>query len=215
MTVPGKLVQAAGRPEIAAAGLDGDGLAAAAVQWRALAPVLAARGRMRLSYDAGRSYPRKLERGLTREPPPCPAAVHIYDDRGETRVLAADFDVKRAAGRGAADPVAQVAADAAALAALVRACGGRGFGDVSPNGGRHGYLLWAAPLPFSERGRRLAPGPCQDAMAAAAGGPRAAAAVRPGTDRRHRRLRRIGLPDTERGAVCGAVLGRGPRLAAG
>jgi hypothetical protein len=110
---------------------------------------------MRLSYDGGWNYPRKLERGLTPEPPPVPAAVYVYDDQGDTRVLAADFDVKRAAGRGAADPVAQVAADAAALASLVRACGGRGFGDVSPNGGRHGYVLWAAPLPYSEM-RRVA-----------------------------------------------------------
>jgi hypothetical protein len=81
--------------------------------------------------------------------------VHIYGDRGETRLLAADFDVKRAAARGAVDPVAQVAADAAALAELVRSCGGRGFGDISPNGGRHAYVIWAAPLPYADM-RRVA-----------------------------------------------------------
>jgi hypothetical protein len=37
--------------------------APAVQQWRALAPVIAARGRMRLSYDGGRNYPRRLERG--------------------------------------------------------------------------------------------------------------------------------------------------------
>jgi hypothetical protein len=110
---------------------------------------------MRLSYDGGRSYPRKLDRALSAAPPPVPAAVHIYDDHGMTRLLAADFDSKRAAGRGAADPAAQVSADAAGFAELVRACGGHGFGDVSPNGGRHGYVLWAAPLPFAEM-RRMA-----------------------------------------------------------
>lgn len=31
-------------------------------QWRALTPALAARGRTRLSYGGGRSYPRRLDR---------------------------------------------------------------------------------------------------------------------------------------------------------
>ncbi len=129
--------------------------AVAAGQWRALAPALAARGRMRLSYDRGRSYPQRYERPLTPDPPPCPAAVHIYDRDGATRLLVADFDAKRAATRGAADGAGQVAGDAAAFAALIGSCGGRGFGDISPNGGRHGYVLWAAPLPFGEM-RRVA-----------------------------------------------------------
>lgn len=120
--------------------------AAAAEQWRALAPALAARGLVRLSYDGGRNYPARFQPALTRDPPPCPAAVHIYDDDGMTRVLAADFDVKLARARGAADPAEQVTADAAAFAALIASCGARGFGDVSPNGGRHGYVLWAAPV---------------------------------------------------------------------
>ena len=110
---------------------------------------------MRLSYDGGRNYPRRLERALSADPPSCPAAVHIYDADAMTRVLAADFDVKRAAGHGAMDPAGQVTADAAAFAALIGSCGGRGFGDVSPNGGRHGYVLWAAPLPYGEM-RRVA-----------------------------------------------------------
>jgi len=130
--------------------------AAAAEQWRALTPVLAkARGRIRLSYDGGRNYPRRLECALTDKPPPCPAAVYIYDDAGSAWMLAADFDVKRAAARGAVDAAGQVAEDATAFAALIRSCGGRGFGDVSPNGGRHGYVLWAAPVPFTEM-RRVA-----------------------------------------------------------
>jgi hypothetical protein len=128
---------------------------AAGRQWAALTPALAARQRMRMSHDGGRSYPRRLDAPLTAGPPPYPAALYIYDADGETRVLAADFDVKRAAAAGSADPAGQVAAEAAALAALIRACGGRGFGDVSPNGGRHGYLLWAEPVPYGEM-RRVA-----------------------------------------------------------
>jgi hypothetical protein len=128
--------------------------AAAAQQWQALVPALAARRKMRLSYDRGRSYPKRLERALSSDLPPCPAAVHIYDGES-TQVLAADFDVKRAAGHGAVDAAGQVTVDAAAFAELIRSCGGRGFGDISPNGGRHGYVLWAAPVPFGEM-RRVA-----------------------------------------------------------
>jgi hypothetical protein len=129
--------------------------AAAEQQWQELAPALAARGMMRLSYDGARTYPRKLERVLSARLPPVPAAVYLYDDHGEARVLAADFDVGRAAKRGAIDPAGQVTADAAALAALIRSCGGRGFADISPNAGRHGYVLWAAAVPYAEM-RRVA-----------------------------------------------------------
>ena len=133
--------------------------ATAAAEWHALAPVLAARGVMRVSFDGGNSYPRRrrsaagwvsAERPLPPEPPPMPAAVHVYTDDATTRLLAADFDIKRAAGRGAADPDAQVASDAAAFADLIHFCGGRGFGDISPNRGRHAYVLWAAPVPYEQ-----------------------------------------------------------------
>jgi hypothetical protein len=127
----------------------------AALQWRMFAPVIAGRDKMRLSYDGGRNYPRNLEKDLASVPPPCPTAVYVYDDDGNTRLLTADFDVKRAASRGAANPADQVTADAAAFAHLIRTCGGRGFGDISPNGGRHAYVLWATALPYTEM-RRVA-----------------------------------------------------------
>lgn len=102
---------------------------------------------MRISRDR-RSFPRKVERALTAELPELPAAVRLYGPEGTARALAADFDVSR----GGAE---RVAADAAAFAALVVSCGGRVITDVSPNGGRHVYVLWAAPVPFGEQ-RRLA-----------------------------------------------------------
>ncbi len=132
----------------------------AAQEWSALAPALAARRKMRLSYDGGKTYPRMRrgagkswvpqDRVLTRDLPPLPAAVYVYDDHGDTRLLVADFDTKRAAGRGAADAAAQVAADAAAFAQLVLSCGGRGFSDISPNGGRHCYVVWAVAIPHEQ-----------------------------------------------------------------
>ncbi|MEU4703334.1 hypothetical protein [Nonomuraea dietziae] len=131
-------------------GDSGHGTLEAVEQWALCAPALGARGRVRLSRDGGRNYPAHLERELTVRLPASPAAVYVYDARGETRLLAADFDISRAARHGAQDPYAAVAADAADFAALMHACGGRGFGDISPNGGRHGYVLWAEPLPYQE-----------------------------------------------------------------
>jgi DNA-binding transcriptional ArsR family regulator len=111
--------------------------------WRALAPAVAGRARVRVSRDGGRSYPAGCERDLTAELPDRPAAVMLFGHDGGARCLAADFDASRGGP-------AQVAVDAASLAALVAACGGRSFADVSPNGGRHVYVLWSRPRPIGE-----------------------------------------------------------------
>jgi hypothetical protein len=58
---------------------------------------------------------------------------------------ALDLDLSR--GRGTADPAAQVSAAAAAITRL----GGRCVTDVAPGGGRHVYVLFAAPLPGREQ----------------------------------------------------------------
>ena len=44
----------------------------------------------------------------------------------------------------------EVRAQAEALAGLVARCGGQVLADVSPSGGRHVYVLFAAPLPWLE-----------------------------------------------------------------
>ncbi|GII05861.1 hypothetical protein [Planobispora takensis] len=124
-----------------------DASGAAAEQWALCAPALSARDRMRLSHDGGRNYPRRLERELTARLPAHPATVYLYH-HGMTSLLVADFDVSRAALTGAADPRAAVAADADDFARLIVSCGGSGFGDVSPNGGRHCYVPWSSRIYF-------------------------------------------------------------------
>ena len=86
----------------------------------------------------------------------------VYDPgSGTGRVLALDFDLARA-GRdvhGAAVghhhehhavPADEVRVQAAALAELVARCGGQILADVSPSGGRHVYVVFAAALPWLE-----------------------------------------------------------------
>ncbi len=67
---------------------------------------------------------------------------------GTGRVLALDFDLGRV--RGAADPAAEVGAQAAALADLVAGAGGQVLADVAPGGGRHVFAVFAAALPWRE-----------------------------------------------------------------
>lgn len=111
--------------------------AQAAAEWAALAGVVAgggvAAGRMRVSRDGGRSYPRSRERELTAAVPDQPAAVRLYDVNGDARCLVADLDVKRGGQQ-------QVDRDVARLLALLERCGGRAFTDSSPTGGRHVYV---------------------------------------------------------------------------
>jgi hypothetical protein len=96
-----------------------------------------------VSRDGGRSYPAGCEQPLTEVLPSRPAAVLLFNDAAEARCLVADFDVSRGG-------IAQVDADAAVFASLIAACGGRSFADVSPNGGRHVYVLWSGPRPLAD-----------------------------------------------------------------
>ncbi|HEY1818359.1 MAG TPA: hypothetical protein VGG83_00390 [Trebonia sp.] len=111
--------------------------------WALLAPAIAGRARVRVSRDGGRSYPAGCEQALTAVLPSRPAAVLLFDEDASARCLAADFDVSRG-GRH------QVDRDTAAFAELIEVCGGRSFADVSPNGGRHVYVLWTRPRPLTE-----------------------------------------------------------------
>ena len=71
----------------------------------------------------------------------------VYDAAtGTGRMLALDLD----AARGSGDPAAEVSAQAAALEELLARLGGRYITDVSPSGGRHVFVLFAAPLPWLE-----------------------------------------------------------------
>ena len=65
-------------------------------------------------------------------------------------MLALDLDPPR----GATDPATQVSAQADAITRLVAGLGGRCVTDVAPGGGRHVYVLFAAPLPWRELARR-------------------------------------------------------------
>ena len=111
--------------------------------WSVLAPLLAGRPRVRESRTSGHSYLRRWERPLTARLPAVPAAVPIYSAAGDTRVLVVDLDASRG-GAGA------VRRDAAAVAELVRAAGGRVVTDESPSGGWHLYVPFSAPIGFHD-----------------------------------------------------------------
>ncbi|GAA1751366.1 hypothetical protein [Aeromicrobium alkaliterrae] len=111
--------------------------------WRALASEIAGRGRMRVSRDGGRTYPRRYERTVTEQLPNQPAAVLIYDTAGAARTFCIDLDTSRG-GRAA------VAADLDAVTRLLEHSGARWFSDESPNGGVHVYVPLATPAPFPE-----------------------------------------------------------------
>ncbi|SNT60667.1 hypothetical protein SAMN05216276_107845 [Streptosporangium subroseum] len=128
--------------------------AEAALTWARLAPLIAQAPHVRHSLDGGESFPAKGRRPLKPLNPVLPnrpATVPVFDrERGTGHLLVADLDVGRAKALGAGDPAAQVAAEAAALIALIERCGGRALADVSPSGGRHVYVLFAKALPWTE-----------------------------------------------------------------
>ena len=117
---------------------------------------------VRVSRDGGRTYPARHARPLPAEPPGQPCTVPVYDPgTGTGRMLALDLDPARV-GRDVHDAAVQdrhergaglageVRAQAESLAGLVSRCGGQVLADVSPSGGRHLFILFAAPLPWLE-----------------------------------------------------------------
>lgn len=115
----------------------------AAHAWSTLAPLLAARPRVRESRNGSHTYLRRWERPLTARLPAVPAAVPIYSAAGDTRFLVVDLDASRG-GSGA------VHRDAAAVTELVRQAGGRVISDESPSGGWHLYIPLRIPVAFHE-----------------------------------------------------------------
>ncbi|MGH3193696.1 MAG: hypothetical protein ACRDOL_41850 [Streptosporangiaceae bacterium] len=114
----------------------------AAAAWRSVTPSLAGTPHVRVSRDGGRTYPARHARLLPAEPPGQPCAVPVYDPASGTgRMLALDLDP----GRGDVDH------QAAELGQLLGRVGARYVADVATStGGRHVYLLFAAPLPWLE-----------------------------------------------------------------
>ncbi|MEV4991603.1 helix-turn-helix domain-containing protein [Pseudarthrobacter sp. LMD1-1-1.1] len=111
--------------------------------WAALAPVLAGQPRVRLSKDAGKSYPQKHERNLTEALPSVPAAVRIFGKDGTCAAIFLDFD-SSVAGQD------WVQADVRAVETWLHSVGARWIEDYSPNGGRHVYVPLAQRVTFSE-----------------------------------------------------------------
>jgi hypothetical protein len=106
---------------------------------------------MRVSPDAGETYPLGEECDLSRTPPSQPATISVYDHRARTgRLLVADLDVGRARRAHELDPIGAVARHAADLARIVGELGGHAIVDTSPSQGRHVYVLFARPVPWLE-----------------------------------------------------------------
>ena len=116
--------------------------------WRSVTPRLAGTPHVRISKDGARTYPARHARPLPADPPDQPSTVPVYEPAtGTGRLLALDLDLSRV---HQADPAAEVATQAEALAELVTRCGGQVLADVSPGGGRHVFVVFAAALPWRE-----------------------------------------------------------------
>jgi DNA-binding transcriptional ArsR family regulator len=111
--------------------------------WSALAPLLAGQPRVRLSRDAGKTYPQKFERDLTDALPTLPAAVRIFGKDGTCAAIFLDFDSSVAG-------VDWVEADVRALQTWLHSCGARWIEDYSPSGGRHVYIPLKQRVTFTE-----------------------------------------------------------------
>ena len=124
------------------AGPDGLARAAAEAAWRAVTPLIAGTPHVRISRDGGRTYPARHARPLPAEPPgQQPCTVPVYDPgMGTGQLLALDLDPARG----------DVDQQAAELGQLLERIGARFIADVSPSGGRHGLVLFAASLPWLE-----------------------------------------------------------------
>ena len=151
---PGVAAASPGSPE-------GLSRAAAEAAWRAVTSLIAGTAHVRVSRDGGRTYPARHARPLPPGPPGQPCTVPVYDPgAGTGRMLALDLDPARAAGDAGDGAVrhghereggpAAVGCQAEALGGLVARCGGQVLADVSPSGGRHVFVVFAAPLPWRE-----------------------------------------------------------------
>ena len=126
---------------------DGLSRTSAEAAWHAVTSSIAGTPHVRISKDGGRTYPARYARPLPAGPPGQPCTVPVYQPAtGTGRMLALDLDPPR----GAADPATQVSAEADAITRLVTGLGGWCVTDVAPGGGRHVYVLFAAPLPWRE-----------------------------------------------------------------
>ncbi|MGM7774426.1 MarR family transcriptional regulator [Arthrobacter sp. KNU-44] len=105
--------------------------------------MLAGQPRMRLSKDAGKTYPQKHERNLTEALPTFPAAVRIFGKDGTCAAIFLDFDSSVAG-------IDWVLADVRAVQTWLHNCGARWIEDYSPSGGRHVYIPLAERVTFSE-----------------------------------------------------------------
>ncbi|MEW1986158.1 MarR family transcriptional regulator [Pseudarthrobacter oxydans] len=98
---------------------------------------------MRLSRDAGKTFPQKHERNLTEALPSLPAAVRIFGKDGTCAAIFLDFDSSVAG-------LDWVQADVRAVQSWLHSVGARWIEDYSPNGGRHVYVPLARRVTFSE-----------------------------------------------------------------
>ena len=120
-----------------------DGLSriAAEAVWRAVTASIAGTPHVRISKDGARTFPARYARPLPGDPPSQPSTVSVYDPgSGAGRMLALDLDPSRG----------DVDHQAAELGQLLERLGARYIADVSPSGGRHVYVLFAAPQPWLE-----------------------------------------------------------------
>ena len=120
-----------------------DGLSrpGAEAAWRAVTAAIAGTPHVRISKDGGRTYPARHARGLPSEPPGQPCTVPVYDPgTASGRMLALDLD----------PALGDVGRQATELGQLLERIGARYVADVSPSGGRHVLILFAAPLPWLE-----------------------------------------------------------------
>jgi hypothetical protein len=138
---------------------DGLSRTAAEAAWHAVTASLAGTPHVRISKDGGRTYPARRARRIPAEPPDQPCTVPVYDPASATgRMLALDLDLGRCLSNsavtnsppGGRHVTGGCDALAAELGQLLERLGARYVADVSPSGGRHVYVLFAAALPWLE-----------------------------------------------------------------
>ena len=129
-----------------------DGLSrpGAEAAWHAVTAAIAGTPHVRISKDGGRTYPARHARALPAEPPDQPCTVPVYDPGSATgRMLALDLARPRIAPTGDS-PSDAVDHQGAELDQLLERLGATYIADVSPSGGRHVYVPFAAALPWLE-----------------------------------------------------------------